>query len=150
MKNGHISRKAVIQFCLCLIVLAPVVACSNDGLLQQTSDGWETAGLADVGIDEKIIGEVIERIRDGTYQNVHSILIVKDGKLVFEEYFGGHAFDYSGDQFHGEYVEYGIDTLHNLASVTKSFTSALLGIAIERGYIQDEREEVFAFLYCPR
>ena len=113
--------------------------------LVKLADGWETASLNDVGIDEKRIREAIDRIHDGTYPNVHSVLIVKDGQLVFEEYFDGYAFDYLGNQFRGAYTEFGIDTLHNLASVTKSFTSALLGIATERGFIQDESAPVFAF-----
>jgi CubicO group peptidase (beta-lactamase class C family) len=149
MQKDLIARKASILACLFLIVLSPLISCRNDSNTYQappqTGDGWETASLDDVGINEKLFREAIDRIRDGTYPNVHSVLIVKGGRLVFEEYFDGYSFDYLGDQFRGEYTEFGINSLHNLASVTKSFTSALLGIAIERGFIQDEREQVFAF-----
>jgi CubicO group peptidase (beta-lactamase class C family) len=110
-----------------------------------TNDGWQTTSLDDVGIDERTLGELIERIEDDTYQNIHSILIVKDGKLVFEEYFGGYEFDYEGDQFWGEFTNYDIDTIHNLASVTKAITSALVGIAIDNGFIKDVNEKVYSF-----
>ncbi|MFQ5865981.1 MAG: serine hydrolase domain-containing protein, partial [bacterium] len=129
--------------------------CSDDNILnpppyvyhipEQTNDGWQTASLEDVGIDESIIGGAIDRINYNLYQNVHSILIVKDGKLVFEEYFSGYKWDYNGDQFRGEFTEFGINTIHNMASVTKSFTSALVGIAIDHGFIQDVDEKVFTF-----
>ena len=112
---------------------------------EQTNDGWQTASLAEVGIDERTIEQAIDRVRDNTYQNIHSILIVKDDKLVFEEYFSGYTWDYNDDQFRGEFTDFGIDTIHNLASVTKSFTSTLVGIAIDHGFIQDVDENVFAF-----
>jgi len=70
---------------------------------------------------------------------------IKDEKLVFEEYFPGYRFDYFGDQFRGEYIEFDVNTIHNLASVTKAFTAALVGIAIDRGFIQDVEEKVFTF-----
>lgn len=96
---------------------------------EHTDDGWQTASLKEVGINEKILGKVIVRINDNKYQDIHSILIVKDEKLVFEEYFEGYTYDYSGDQFRGAYTEFGINTIHNLGSVTKAFTSALVGMA---------------------
>ncbi|MGD8794257.1 MAG: serine hydrolase, partial [Anaerolineae bacterium] len=85
------------------------------------------------------------RIRDGTYENVHSLLVVKDGKLVFEEYFPGYTWNYADEQFRGAPVDFDRDTRHNLASVTKSFTSALVGIAIDRGLIGGVEDRVFAY-----
>ena len=112
---------------------------------EQTDDGWLTASLQDVGLNKGKLGELIKDIKQGKYENIHSILIVKDGKLVFEEYFGGYTFDYFGNQFRGEYTEFGIDAMHNLASVTKAFTSTLIGIAIDNGFIQGIDEKVFTF-----
>jgi CubicO group peptidase (beta-lactamase class C family) len=112
---------------------------------EQTDEGWPTASLYAVGINEKKIGEAIERIHDRTYQNIHSILIVKDGKLAFEQYFGGYAWDYNSDRFRGEFTHFGVDSLQNLASVTKSFASVLMGIAIDCGFISGVQEKVFTF-----
>lgn len=133
----------IILFCATLFL-----SCRPSYMYQipeQTNDGWQVASLDDVGITEKTLGKLMNRIRDNTYQNVDSILIVKDGKLVFEEYFGGYEFDYQGDQFLGEFIEYDIDTMHNLASVTKAITSLLIGIAIDKGFIESESEKVFNF-----
>ena len=118
---------------------------------EQTNDGWATASLDDVGMKEESLGELIARIDRKEIQNVHGILIVKNGKLVFEEYFEGYTFAYSGPwssalNFRGKRTDFGIDTPHNLASVTKSFTSALVGIAIDRGHIQDVDGPVFSYL----
>ena len=117
---------------------------------EQTGDGWATASLDDVGIDRELIGDLVERIDGHEYRNVHGIVIVKNGKLVLEEYFEGYDFAYTGPwssllNFRGKRTDYGIDTPHSLASVSKSFTSALVGIAIDRGYIQDLDEPVFSY-----
>ncbi len=76
------------------------------------------------GINIDTLSKLITKIKGGNYGNVHSLLIVKNDKLVVEEYFNGSA----------------RDSLHNLYSVTKAFTSALVGIAIDKGYISTENE----------
>ena len=88
----HRTRKSVPLGPLQLILLCTVlVACCAPAYTfpapEQTNDGWQTASLDEVGIDAEELVEAVERIQDGTYQNVHSILIVKDGKLAFEELF---------------------------------------------------------------
>ena len=58
---------------------------------EKLNDGWEVASLSDVGINikeiEAITGQIIN---DERFQNIHSMLIVKNGKLVHEGYFWGH------------------------------------------------------------
>jgi CubicO group peptidase (beta-lactamase class C family) len=112
---------------------------------EQTDDGWQTTRLDQVGMDRAKIDQAVALIQDNTYQNVHAILIVKDGKLAFETYFGGYTWDYNGDQYRGAHVGFDRDTLHNLASVTKSFTSALIGMAIDQGLIRGVDERVCGF-----
>ncbi|MCP4542198.1 MAG: serine hydrolase [Chloroflexi bacterium] len=142
-KNMLLRALLFILLCtICLMSCAPAQPYRMPG---QTDDGWQTASLDEVGIDQEKVGQAINRIHNGAYENVHSILIVKDGKLAFEEYFDGHTFAYNDDQHRGELVDFDMDTTHNLASVTKSFTSALVGIAIDRGFIQGVDEKIFAF-----
>lgn len=52
---------------------------------------------------------------------VHSVLLVKDGQLIIEEYFKQHP---AAEQ-------------HDLRSMTKSIRSILIGIAIDRGFIDN-------------
>ena len=49
---------------------------------QKTNDGWETASLNSVNLDAGLIRELFERIDDNSYKNIHSVLLVKNGKLV--------------------------------------------------------------------
>jgi CubicO group peptidase (beta-lactamase class C family) len=92
-------------------------------------DGLITGNLNGTGLDKKLLAEMVEKIVGNTYPNVHSILIIKDGKLVFEEYF----------------YEHHKNKLHELRSATKSFISALTGIAIEKEYIKNVNEKVLPY-----
>ncbi len=121
---------------LCFL-FSPNAICNEAGNQQSTykyslpvdtGDGWSSAHLSEVGLNAEPLTELINRIRDETYQNIHSVLIVKDGKLAFEEYFPG--IDRRERQ-----IDYDHDTLHELHSVTKSVNSLLIGIAIDQGHI---------------
>ena len=105
---------------------------------EQTDDGWHTAHIADVNLDKKPLTDLIGKIRNGTYANIHSVLIIKNGKLVFEEYFSGE------DTGRGR-VDFNRDEIHHAMSVTKGFTSTSIGIAIDKGMIQGTDEELAAF-----
>jgi len=111
----------------------------------QTSDGWETASLSDVGMDDDFIVDLVDSIRTKYYDEVHSVVIVKDDKLVFEAYFPGHDFGYTGANFHGAYINFGRDSWHNTHSATKSIVSALVGIAIDKGFIPNVDEKIFSY-----
>ena len=81
--------------------------------------GWQTGTPEDVGIDPAAIERTLAGIIAGDAGWLHSLLIVRDGRLVVEEYFHGWR----------------ADDLHRVASCTKSISSLLIGIAIERGEI---------------
>jgi len=108
----------------------------------QTDDGWETASLASVGMDETPLLKLLDKLNEIGEHRIHSLLIVKDGKLVFEEYFPGDKFNLA--QPTGE-TGFDMNDTHNLCSVTKSFTSALIGIAIDKGFIHSVDQKVFDF-----
>jgi len=112
---------------------------------EQVDDGWETASLADVGMSVEPMAELMDSIRTGYYEEVHSVLIVKENRLVFEAYFPGHDFGYTGENFLGRYINFDRDTRHNTHSATKSIISAIVGIAIDQGFIPDEDEKIFTY-----
>jgi CubicO group peptidase (beta-lactamase class C family) len=92
-------------------------------------DGLLTGTLDNTGLDKALLNEMMQKIVDGTYANIHSVLIIKDGKLVFEEYF----------------YEYSKTKLHEMRSATKSIISALTGIAIDKGFIKSKTETVLSY-----
>jgi CubicO group peptidase (beta-lactamase class C family) len=114
---------------------------------QQTSDGWETAALGEVGMDTLPFIELMNQLLRRNDNNVHGILVAREGKLAFEEYFAGEDLDLShlSDGIAFTYREFDRTTLHCLASDTKSITSVLLGIAIDQGLIAGTAETMFSF-----
>jgi CubicO group peptidase (beta-lactamase class C family) len=118
----------------------------NDGYIyevpEELKDGWSTDHLEGVGIEETYLNQLMQDLEVLDGHRLHSLLIVKDGKLVFEEYFPGVKFNLA--QFTGE-IGFDRDDTHNLCSVTKSFTSAILGIVIDQGHIQSVQEKVIDF-----
>jgi len=105
---------------------------------EETSDGWKTASLSSVGMSASRLVTLINKINNNSYT-------IKDDKLVFEEYFSGHDFLYNGQNYHGAYIDFDRNTRHNTHSATKSFTSALAGIAIDKGFIQSVDDKIFDY-----
>lgn len=105
-------------------------------------DGWLTAAPSSVGMDDRLLFDMLDMVERTETHRIHSLLIVKDGHLVFEEYYDGDKFNLA--QYTGE-RGFTIDDAHNLCSVTKSITSALVGIALDKGFIQSVDQKVFEF-----
>ncbi|MCK5148292.1 serine hydrolase [bacterium] len=103
-----------------LIGLFLVMSCGKASITDKVF--IEKALPGDVGINSKILDELVSDIESGKIHNVHGVMLIKDDKLVHEKYFAGH----------------GSNELHYVASVTKSFASTLLGIAIDQGYFGDD------------
>jgi len=74
------------------------------------------------------------------------MLIFKDGKLVFEEYFAGYQYKWDGPNYNGTWVNWTSSTKHVMQSVTKSITSTCIGIAIDRGFIESVDQSIFEYL----
>jgi len=153
-KNNRIINFHVPLFLSVIVVSLQYLACVGENpsiyslpnyqyqIPEQTDDGWETASPASVGIDGRYLTYLMSELESTQDHRIHSILIIKDGKLVFEEYFPGDKFNLA--RFTGE-TGFDRDDTHNLCSVTKSFTSALIGIAIDKGYIQSTEKKVYQF-----
>ncbi|MNE25617.1 6-aminohexanoate-dimer hydrolase [compost metagenome] len=81
-------------------------------------------------------------ITDGTYPNIHSVLIAKSGKLVYEHYWSGKDEVWGTDK---GIIEHAPDSLHDIRSISKSIVSACIGIAIQQGKIKSVDQHVFDF-----
>lgn len=101
-------------------------------------DGWTVGHARDAGFDMALIERMIEDFHDGTYVNMHSIVVVKDGVLVVDEY-------EAGTTVNGERVSFTPATLHSMHSVAKSVNAALVGIALQRGLLPDVDVPVASF-----
>jgi len=115
-----------------LIGLLVTLSCnySQTELPIKLDDGWEIASMRSVGIDAEKIYQLTKQIDDGKYEGQRSLIVVKDGNLVYEAYYDG----------------YDRESLHRIYSVSKSVTSILIGIAIDKGFIEGVDEPLVKLL----
>lgn len=104
----------------------------------QSQDGWAVLSMDTSKTEVKGLFGEIEKIQNGIYPEIHSLLIVSEGKLVLEEYFPGH-------NSNGAYIKFTKDVPHEVQSASKSFRSALIGIAIDKGFIEGVDARLFYF-----
>ena len=105
-------------------------------------DGWPVAAPASVGLDETRLCSIVEDLAHVKEPNIHAVLVVRHGRLVFERYFPG------ADEIWAKPlgpVAHGVEVKHDLRSISKSVTSLLLGIALDRKLIASIDEPVLKF-----
>ena len=107
-------------------------------------DTWEISNPEAEGLNAEAIKQLDAEIRSGKHGFIDSMLIARNGRIAYE---ANYKHDYSKvnagrkypspppwDYFNTEEYPWRHGTrLHSLQSATKSFMSALMGIAIERG-----------------
>ena len=84
------------------------------------------------GLDPATLCGIEPRFKAWTAADVHSVLVIRHGKLVYEQYFTGE--DESIGHPPGK-VPFNAGTPHDLRSITKSVVALVLGIAIGKGRI---------------
>jgi len=113
---------------------------------EYVNDGLDVGILNQVSIDTAMILKAVNKIHCSKFGEVHSMLIYKDNLLVLEEYFQGHKFQWDAPGYYGELVQWNREMQHYTMSYTKSFTSACIGIAIDKGFIDSVHQSIFDYL----
>ncbi len=95
---------------------------------------WRTAEPKDLGMRPDRLFAVDKALRS-RYKSINGIVVVRKGYIAFERYNNS----------------FGPDDTHHVTSVTKSILSALIGIAIDAGYIKRVDQPVLDFFpeYIP-
>src|SRR6478609_3898065 len=94
-------------------------------------------------LNTSIIHSMEAAIENGTYPNIHSILIAHNNQIIYEKYRAGK--DRTGERYNQAVIKHGADSLHGLQSVTKSFVAACVGIALQQGKIKSIQQKIFDF-----
>ena len=111
-----------------LVLISSIIAVLIVPAYSQSKNPWQTSSPEKQGINSTILADAIKRVKQHG-DNIHSLLIIKNNHIVL---------DASFYPFKNSYV-------HDLASATKSFTSLLIGIAIDKGFIKSENEHILDF-----
>lgn len=96
---------------------------------KQAGDGWEILDVRSMDLDTTRLYHFFSQAKAGP-NKLHSTLLVKNGHLIIEEYFNGQE----------------ASQPHDMRSVSKSIRSLLLGIAIDKGYIDSIDDPISNYL----
>ncbi|TMU56986.1 serine hydrolase domain-containing protein [Flagellimonas algicola] len=141
-----LSKFSVITTSLLFFLL--LIACQNKAPQKESNITagkdfkFETASPSKNGLDSILIKKMEDSIQSGSYPNIHSVLILKNQKLVYEAYFKGH------DELWGDslgIIQHHRDSLHDVRSISKSIVATCLGIALKRGKIDSISQSIFDF-----
>jgi len=107
----------------------PLNIVAQDSTQYWPTGAWRTTSPDTQGLARNRLKKLIKRIRKNRIRDLHSLLIVRNGYLITEEYFNGS----------------GPDDVHTLQSDTKSVTSLLIGIALQQGKIGSVHDQVLDY-----
>lgn len=126
----HHSTRHLALLCILIVILAGcaspfarvtpdnvAVTAVESGTYWPTKD-WRSSSPEEQGMDSQKLVEMLAAVQERGL-NLHSLLVIRNGYLVSETYFGS----------------YKQNTRHELYSCTKSFVSTLIGIALDKGYL---------------
>lgn len=90
---------------------------------------YDGFGLSTAGYDSVKIKEMKGLIDAGVFKHISSVVVIRDGNILIEEYFNGET----------------RETLHDPRSVGKSIASTMVGMAIRDGYLKSEEQPLSDF-----
>ena len=124
--------------CTLALAIAGMLVSENPGRAAATASvstrdywptaGWKTAAPEQYGFDTNALAAAIRQVPQICPQ-LHSLLVVRHGRLVVERYFNQTS---EKDAW-------------NVKSASKSMISALVGVALEQGYIRSLDQPAIEF-----
>ena len=130
------GKHAVPILAICAILLMLPINPTQGYSMAQTdvvrdywpTDAWQNTTPEAQGMDSNILNQIDETITDSDIE-IDSVIIIKNGYIVYEKYY----------DYWSQYMS------HTIQSCTKSFMSALIGIAIDMGYIDNMSQPILDF-----
>ncbi len=131
-----ISKKTIGLLWLVILLNSFLIQNNVSGVASRSywpTEEWQTSQPGQQNMRSAILNPVVDYIEewneDHQFSDVDSIIVVKNGFIVKEAYFG----------------LFGENDVHALWSITKSITSILIGIAIKEGFIESVEENVLDY-----
>ena len=128
-------KYSLVQFVSILIIAAVLVGCGGPSAAKLAAvdytplpgDDWNVSTPEEQGLDSELVSEMY--FNAAKLETLYSLLVIKNGYLIAEDYFN----------------EGSVEQKDRLQSVTKSFTSALVGIALEQGCLSSVDQKMLDF-----
>ncbi len=113
---------------LCFLFPIPISAENSVTADYWPTKNWKIASPESQGMSSKKLADMVDLVWKSSL-NIDSISVVRNGYLVLDAYNNAQS----------------KDTSHIIYSCTKSIVSALVGIAIDKGYIKGVNQPVLSF-----
>jgi CubicO group peptidase (beta-lactamase class C family) len=134
MNTSKLRQNILIKFTIAILILSILVACGPSTQDLKTvdytplvRDDWPVSTPEEQGLDSRLVAKMY--LNAAERETLYSLLVIKNGYLVAEDYFNDGS----------------VDQKDRLQSVTKSFTSALVGIALEQGCLSSVDQKMLDF-----
>ena len=134
MSSSRRSQRSFLQFTIIVTALFSLVGCGpriagleSVDYTPLPGDDWEVSTPAEQGMDPMLVAELYHDAAE--LETLYGLLVIKNGYLIAEKYFN------EGD----------VDRKNQLQSVTKSYTSALVGIALDQGCLSSVDQKMMEF-----
>jgi CubicO group peptidase (beta-lactamase class C family) len=127
-KEPTVKRITLLALSAVLMISATATVAAAFPQDYWPTDGWRTSSPEDQGMISRTLAAGVDYAVSADI-DVHSLLVVRNGYLVLDAYF----------------YPFAADTRHDIASVTKTVTSTLIGIAIDKGLVRDVDVPVLDF-----
>ena len=108
--------KFLIVFFICSLFLSCATENDEPAAVQFN---WEISTPQELNIDQELLDEAFAEA--GKLNYIFSFIVIRNGKIAGEKYFNGHN----------------VDSENNIRSVSKSYLSAALGVAISMGIVSE-------------
>ncbi|WPU93696.1 serine hydrolase [Mucilaginibacter sabulilitoris] len=119
------TKKFLLYLILVFICAEHVFSQSQNIKTSDKFSAFQTGEPEEEGFSSTKLSAIFPYVRNHQV-NVHSLMIIRNNKIVFN----------------ANFYPYTTGLQHDIASCTKSITSLLVGIAIDKGFIRDENELV--------
>ncbi|MFQ3192897.1 MAG: hypothetical protein ACI936_004051 [Paraglaciecola sp.] len=112
-------NKRIVYFILLLIFQSQFSLSNQIQDPQSLNDGWEVSTLEKEGFQVEKLKEVERLIHNDKHHDLQSISVFINNKIVYDKHLNGSTYS----------------SITDIRSATKSFVSALIGIAIDKADI---------------
>ena len=134
MSSSKQRQQSLLQFIIMILVILSLGACgSSTEDLEAVDykpllrDDWKVSSPAEQGLDPNLVSELYNNAAE--LETLYGLLVIKNGYLIAEKYFN----------------EGTVDRKNQLQSVTKSYTSALVGIAFDQGCLSSVDQKMIEY-----
>jgi CubicO group peptidase (beta-lactamase class C family) len=127
-------QRSILTFASVILIMSILAGCGPSakdlGAVDYTplpGEDWKVSTPAEQGLDPKLVAELYHDAAE--LETLYGLLVVKNGYLIAEGYFN----------------EGSVEQLSGRQSATKSFVSALVGIALDRGCLSSVDQKMVDF-----